>query len=623
MGIKAKLMALIIVVVIAGLVSIGCYIIMTAPVEAAKREIQEFEAIINEFRTFRADLNSLITGQLVEQLQLVGARRNSASNRLKGISTFTALPRINDSVVVSLNITSRIDSIITDRWPGLEQSAARVLAGMSAVALDVYGDDSRLGVSRMLVAESAISHPRAEDMRQAMDDFFIEIASMDANTESLIQVVTTQFGIIQQESAKAASRAMNLALGIALASIAVAVLFALSMANRIARTIKTLAYGIGEMKCGDLTVNFKVRSRDELGQLARDLDAFAASLKDTMATVQSSSSTSVSVKEELVATTIEASASVHQINANTALITENIMNLSDTVSSVQAAVALADSGIQGLEQLLSDQSAMVEESTASVTQMIASFGSVAEATVRRRSAGEALVQTVRKGGEKLAATVAIIRDITSNVDEISGTAKMIRDLANQTNLLAMNAAIEAAHAGDAGRGFAIVADEIRRLAEASSINSKHISGVLKEVISKIEQAATSGDGTRLVFDQMDTEVEAASGAFGEVAAAMGQLKAGGEQILEAMASLRKASAEVEEGRVSIADSARRTTSAVGSVELIAREVKGSVTGISAGMADINAGVAKVATLSEKLGQMIGELDSELRRFKTEGACSEA
>ena len=472
----------------------------------------------------------------------------------------------------------------------------------------------------MLVSEAALSHPRAADMQQAIDDLFIEIASMDANTESLIEVVTTQFGIIQQESAKAAARAMGLALAIALASIAVSVLVALSMANRIARTIRTLATGIGQMKCGDLTVRFKVQSKDELGQLARDLDAFAESLKDTMATVQSSSSTSVNVKGELVATATEASASVHQINANTAFITGNIINLSETVDSVKSAVALADSEILSLEHLLFDQSAMIEESTASVTQMIASIGSVTDATVRRRTAGEDLVESARKGGEKLAATVAIIRDITANVDDISGTAKMIRDLANQTNLLAMNAAIEAAHAGDAGMGFAIVADEIRRLAEASSINSKRISGVLKEVVTKIEQAASSGDSTKVVFNLMDTEVAAASGAFSEIAAAMSQLRAGGEQILEAMASLRKASAEVEEGRISIADSARRTSSVVSAVERVASEVKGSVTEISTGMADINAAVANVATLSDELGQMIGGLDSELRRFKTEGAC---
>jgi methyl-accepting chemotaxis protein len=460
-------------------------------------------------------------------------------------------------------------------------------------------------------------------MQQAIDDFFIEIASMDANTESLIQVVTTQFGIIQEESAKAAARAMNLALAMALASIMVAVLVALSMANRIASTIRTLAAGIGQMKCGDLTVHFTVKSSDELGQLARDLDAFAESLKDAMATVQSSSSTSVTVKEELVATATEASASVHQINANTAFISGNILKLSDSVSSVQSAVTLADSGILSLEHLLFDQSAMIEESTASVTQMIASIASVTDATVRRRSAGEALVESARRGGEKLAATVAIIRDITANVDEISGTAKMIRDLANQTNLLAMNAAIEAAHAGEAGMGFAIVADEIRRLAEASSTNSKRISGVLKEVVAKIEQAASSGDSTKAVFSLMDTEVAAASGAFSEIAAAMSQLKSGGEQILEAMASLRKVSAEVEDGRISIADSARRTSAVVDAVEQVASEVKGSVTEIHAGMADINSAVANVAILSEKLGQMIGGLDSELQRFKTEGACGDA
>ncbi|HCM28268.1 MAG: hypothetical protein A2Z99_19135 [Treponema sp. GWB1_62_6] len=203
--------------------------------------------------------------------------------------------------------------------------------------------------------------------------------------------------------------------------------------------------------------------------------------------------------------------------------------------------------IGDLNRNIEEESAAQIESSASINEMVASIRSVADSATRRRSSMESLSGTADDGMKRLDALLGFISKIEGSIGSIQGMVSVINAIAGSTNLLSMNAAIEAAHAGDAGRGFAVVADEIRKLADTSGKNAKEIGRQLKEVISTITSAAEQSGRTRDSFLEIRTEISGAMDAFQEITNATGELAEGGKQILEALQTLSDMSSRVKNG----------------------------------------------------------------------------
>jgi len=252
------------------------------------------------------------------------------------------------------------------------------------------------------------------------------------------------------------------------------------------------------------------------------------------------------VKGELIATITETSAAAEQISANLQSINGQMKNLDGNISKSSNDMVEISSFIKDLNEHIFEQISMVEQSTASVTEMIASINSVSTLTDKNRSAVEVLVKTADDGGKNLQDTTSIIANINSSISEIYGMVSVIQKISSQTNLLAMNAAIEAAHAGENGKGFAVVADEIRKLAEASALNSKEITKNLKDIIARIENASVSGQKTSSSFEKISDNIKSFTEALITISSSTSELNIGGQQILEAMTSLSELSAFIQE-----------------------------------------------------------------------------
>jgi len=239
---------------------------------------------------------------------------------------------------------------------------------------------------------------------------------------------------------------------------------------------------------------------------------------------------------------------------------------SDAAASESSAIG---ERVTDLNRHIETEVSAQEESAASVNQMVSSIATVADSARSRREALQGLGGTAEEGERRLAALIGAVDRMAGSVDAIRDMIAVINKIASSTNLLAMNASIEAAHAGDAGRGFSVVADEIRNLAEGSQKNAKDIGVKLKEVLAAIREASEGGGRAGESFKDMKREIERAVDSFSEIAQATEELSAGGKQILESIASLNDASQGLKESGTAIAKAQGRL------LELQARAKEGS------------------------------------------------
>jgi methyl-accepting chemotaxis protein len=208
-----------------------------------------------------------------------------------------------------------------------------------------------------------------------------------------------------------------------------------------------------------------------------------------------------------------------------------------------------------------------------------------------------------------------VAGIAESIGTIKDMATVIKGVAGQTNLLAMNAAIEAAHAGEAGRGFAVVADEIRKLSEKTGASSKEISSTISDVTKRIEEAASTRKATSGAFDAISSRIGDVSRSITEIYSNVAEMQTGGRQILEAMSDLKGRTADLEDRSRDFDSATGRLVEGMDSLHRLSAEVVANIDEISTGISYIGGSVRGIAAEAEKAEAVGDRLDKELGLFK--------
>jgi methyl-accepting chemotaxis protein len=379
---------------------------------------------------------------------------------------------------------------------------------------------------------------------------------------------------------------------------------------RVAETLRNISEGEG-----DLTQSIEEIGKDEITDMAHYFNLTIDKIRRMIRAIKEQTGSLADLGADLAANMTESAAAVNEIAANIQSVKGKITNQTEGVRETNAAMTQITGALDTLNEHIEKQTIRVSQSSSSIEEMVANINSVTQTLIKNAENMEQLTEASDAGRGGLQEVAVEIREVAAESEGLLAINGVIANIASQTNLLAMNAAIEAAHAGDVGRGFAVVADEIRKLAESSSTQSKTISSALKKIKTAIDKITASTDGVLRKFEAIDTGVKTVSEQEANVRAAMEEQGTGSKQILEAVEQLNTITRQVEANSVQMLEGSKAVMQESKNLEQVTEEIANGMNEMASGSAQINAAVNRVNDLSFHNKASIETLVQEVSRFK--------
>jgi len=527
--------------------------------------------------------------------------------------------------------------------------------------LDAIGklvDDPTLQAAYALVAQVWNSYTGAQNDALAIADPAVRAQVVASGTEQdTYQRLVTALGNLgdaAEQAALAASQAMagsvnNTTLlvgGVLAAGIVLAFILSMVFGRRIAGPIVAMAAWSAHLAEGDFSGEGAVKrqaSKDESGILQRSFTEMAASVRSLIKQLQEMSQHLASSSEELTAAVTQSAQSMQEISDVVQGVSQGATEQSKALAEVSGVIAKVQDMVRTVATGASEQAAAVEDTArllgeiieaieqvaASAQGLAAGANQMAQAGEHGQKAVEDVVQGMQAIHEAVSGFGKRVEELGEQSGQIGAIVQMISEIADQTNLLALNAAIEAARAGEHGRGFAVVADEVRKLAERASKATKEIaaligaiqkntaesvhsmSSTMQQVQGGVKVAAKAGEALREIMQA----VNAANDQIQGISAAAEELAASSKQVAEAMDNVKTVATAQSTASAQIQQAMQQASASVGDVATFAESYLASADRLHERVQSVAAVSEEIAAAAETLAQLASDLDKSVQKFR--------
>ena len=396
-----------------------------------------------------------------------------------------------------------------------------------------------------------------------------------------------------------------------------AILIVYFVAHTIIKPVQTAVNALKNIAQGegDLTIRLPVHGNDEITDMAEYFNETIEKIGTSIQQVGVNSDTMEEIGAELASNMTETASAVNQISANIDGVKQQALTQAASVTETAATIEEIVRTIKQLNNSIETQAASVAQSSSSVEEMVANIASIGQTLGKTDEVIKSLTTATGDGKATLVTSNAVTQKIAEESGSLMEASSVIQHIASQTNLLAMNAAIEAAHAGEAGKGFAVVADEIRKLAEESSMQGKTITTTLKMLSGEIESLSASSKTVEAKFNAIFTLAEQVKEMSARLTEAMREQENGSKEVLTAIKSINTVTIEVQAGSEEMLKGGEGVAEEMQKLDGLTRVITDSMNEMASGAVQINNAVQEVSEITQRNKRSIENLAEEVGKFK--------
>lgn len=394
-----------------------------------------------------------------------------------------------------------------------------------------------------------------------------------------------------------------------------AIFVSLFFSKKFSKPIEETARILEKMAAGNLTLRLSAeKGNNEISKMRRSINAFTESINKMVAVSKQNIISLSKVAENLNENSSGISSEIKQISDNSSELADQAKTQLETVSLTVDTMGKMSSITNQLSAQIHDQNNDLSQSSAAVEEMISNIKSITENIDKFGNSFNQLSSDSEDGKNKIENVINLIESVSAESKKLLDTNKVIEDVAQQTNLLAMNAAIEAAHAGEAGKGFAVVAEEIRKLSESTTKQSHYIKQTLSSVIENINEVTNAATSAGLTFGEIVNQISSDDSLITEIRSSMEEQSIGSKQIVDALGNIKETTHTIIENSKQMNSGIENVVAQIKELENAAKNLSSKTDEIKNSTQIINSNANKLIGMASENKKFAKELSVQTEKY---------